>query len=116
VSAGAIIEEATGEMKVKQDTTNVATHFLRMDQFLGFEGSVGEDHVTCRSCWLVLLLGVLGDVAVHTRFGSLDDSCCSSSASVNSSDGGVCVSKSELVLLTGFSSSRPGLSYSLPLR
>lgn len=60
LSAGAIIEEATGEMKVKQDTTNVATHFLRMDQFLGFEGSVGEDHVTCRSCRLVLLLRVWG--------------------------------------------------------
>jgi hypothetical protein len=60
LSAGAIIEEATGEMKMKQDTTNVATHFLRMDQFLGFEGSVGEDHVTWRSCWLVLLLGVWG--------------------------------------------------------
>jgi hypothetical protein len=54
LSAGAIIEEATGEMKVKQDMTNVATPFLRMDQFLGFEGSVREDHVTCRSCWLVL--------------------------------------------------------------
>ena len=45
-SAGATIEEETGEMKVKQETTTVAAHFLRMLQFLGFAGSSGESHVT----------------------------------------------------------------------
>ena len=44
--AGAIIEEDTGDMKVKEDTTTVAAHFLLIDQFFGFSGSSGPDHVT----------------------------------------------------------------------
>lgn len=44
-SAGATMDDDTGEMKVKADTTSVATHFLRIGQFLGFSGSSGPVHV-----------------------------------------------------------------------
>jgi len=46
VRAGAIIEEDTGDMKVKEETTSVAAHFFLIDQFLGFPGSSGPSHVT----------------------------------------------------------------------
>ena len=36
--AGATIEDDTGEMKVKDDTTIVAAHFLLNVQFLGSSG------------------------------------------------------------------------------
>lgn len=39
--AGAIIDEATGVMKVNIATVIVASHFLLDDQFLGFSGSFG---------------------------------------------------------------------------
>ena len=44
---GAIIEEHTGDMKVKEDTTKVAAHFLPSDQFFEFSGSSGPAQVTC---------------------------------------------------------------------
>lgn len=90
-------------MKAKQDTTNVASHFLRRGQFLGLDGSVGEDHVTYRTrCYsLVLLLGLLEGEAALTRFGTSGDPFCSSAASLpDSLGGGVCFSKSEVVLAT----------------
>ena len=45
-SAGATIDDDTGEMKVRADTSSVAAHFLRVGQFLGFSGSSGLFHVT----------------------------------------------------------------------
>lgn len=45
-SAGATMDDDTGEMKVKADTTSVVIHFLRIGQFLGFSGSSGPFHVT----------------------------------------------------------------------
>lgn len=47
--AGATIEDETGDMKVKDDTTIVAAHFLLKLQFFGFSGSSGPSHET----WLV---------------------------------------------------------------
>ena len=47
--AGATIEEETGEMKVKDDTINVAAHFWPAVQFLGFFGSSKPSHETCTS-------------------------------------------------------------------
>ena len=44
--AGAIIEDDTGEMRVKKDTTTVMIHFLRIVQFFGFSGSSGLDQDT----------------------------------------------------------------------
>ena len=44
--AGATMEEETGEMKVKEETTIVAAHLCLVDQFLGFWGSSGPSHVT----------------------------------------------------------------------
>ena len=46
VKAGATIDEDTGEMKVKEETTMVAAHFFFMVQFLGFSGSSLPSHVT----------------------------------------------------------------------
>ena len=45
--AGATIEDDTGEMNVKDDTTIVAAHFLLKLQFFGFPGSSGPSHETC---------------------------------------------------------------------
>lgn len=53
--AGAIIDDDTGDIKVKQDTTNVAAHFFLIDQFLGFSGSSGPDQVT----YTVLLVSLV---------------------------------------------------------
>lgn len=44
--AGATMEEETGEMKVKDETTKVAPHLRFFDQFLGYFGSSGPSHVT----------------------------------------------------------------------
>ena len=46
VVEGATIEDDTGEMSVKSETTKVAIHFLRFGQFLGLRVSEGESHVT----------------------------------------------------------------------
>ena len=46
VVEGATMDEDTGEMSVKSETTNVAIHFLRFGQFLGLRGSEAESHVT----------------------------------------------------------------------
>lgn len=43
---GDTMVEDRGEMSVKEEMTNVAIHFLRLGQFLGFLGSEGESHVT----------------------------------------------------------------------
>src|SRR4051812_40302389 len=45
-NAGATMEEETGDMNVKDETTNVAAHFRFMLQFFGFRGSCGPSHVT----------------------------------------------------------------------
>jgi hypothetical protein len=45
-SAGATIDDETGEMKEKRETMAVAAHFLPNDQFLGFEGSSTPFQVT----------------------------------------------------------------------
>ena len=47
VRAGATIEDETGDMNVKDDTTIVAAHFLPKLQFFGFSGSSGPSHETC---------------------------------------------------------------------
>jgi len=44
--AGVTIEDETGEMKVKDETTSVAAHLRRFVQFFGFSGSSGPFHVT----------------------------------------------------------------------
>lgn len=44
--AGATIDDDTGEMKVKDETTNVAAHLCPFVQFLGFSGSSGPFQVT----------------------------------------------------------------------
>jgi hypothetical protein len=49
LSAGATMEEETGEMKVKEDTTRVAAHFLPILQFLGLSGSYENPRVSKRS-------------------------------------------------------------------
>lgn len=46
VNAGATIDDDTGDMKVKEDTTSVAAHFFFMVQFFGFSGSSGPFQVT----------------------------------------------------------------------
>lgn len=38
--------EATGEIKVKHETSMVAVHFLLLGQFLGLAGSSGPSQVT----------------------------------------------------------------------
>lgn len=58
VRAGAIMDEETGEMKVKQETMTTADHFLPIDQFLGFPGSSGPFQVTCGLVWLIGFLGM----------------------------------------------------------
>ena len=47
VRAGATIDDETGEMRVKKDTTIVAAHFRLKVQFLGFAGSSEPSHETC---------------------------------------------------------------------
>lgn len=44
--AGASMVEETGEMKVKQETRIVDSHFLFLAQLWGFEGSSGPSQVT----------------------------------------------------------------------
>ena len=44
--AGATMEEETGEMNVKDETTIVAAHLRRLAQFFGFSGSSAPFHVT----------------------------------------------------------------------
>lgn len=46
VNAGATMEEETGEMKVKEDTTRHAAHLRRIDQFFGLAGSSGPSQET----------------------------------------------------------------------
>jgi len=48
VNAGATIDDETGEMNVKEDTTIVAAHLFLRVQFFGFSGSSGPFHVTCQ--------------------------------------------------------------------
>jgi hypothetical protein len=38
------MDEETGEMNVKQETTKTAAHLLFIDQFFGFSGSSGPCH------------------------------------------------------------------------
>jgi hypothetical protein len=45
-SAGATIDDETGEMREKRETMAVAAHFLPKDQFLGFAGSSRPFQVT----------------------------------------------------------------------
>ena len=47
VRAGATMDDETGEMRVKKDTTIVAAHFRLKVQFLGFAGSSEPSHETC---------------------------------------------------------------------
>lgn len=47
-SAGATIDDETGEMKVKRETVMTAAHFFLSGQFLGFSGSSGPSQVTYR--------------------------------------------------------------------
>jgi hypothetical protein len=42
------MDEDTGEIKVKRETVIIAAHFFLFGQFLGFSGSSGPSHVTCR--------------------------------------------------------------------
>lgn len=46
LSAGATMDEETGEMKVKQETTNTAAHLFPIDQFFGFSTSSGPFQAT----------------------------------------------------------------------
>jgi hypothetical protein len=45
VRAGATIDEETGEIKVKHDTTKTAAHLFLIGQFFGLSGSSGPRHV-----------------------------------------------------------------------
>lgn len=45
------MDDDTGEMKVKAETSSVAAHFLRVGQFMGFSGSSGPFQVTFSSQW-----------------------------------------------------------------
>lgn len=69
--AGATIDDETGEMNVKDDTTTVAAHFRFRDQFLGFSGSSGPSQVTFIP--VSLSSGQASGGNSHTRFGSLID-------------------------------------------
>lgn len=66
------MDEETGEMKVKEETTMVATHLRLVDQFFGFSGSSGPSQVTCiqgeRYATTIVVRPRL------TRFGSSVDS------------------------------------------
>jgi len=53
---GATIEEETGDINVKKDTTNVAAHFFLIDQFLEFSRSSGPDQSPIRWFLSVLFL------------------------------------------------------------
>src|ERR1700761_3053835 len=44
--AGATMDEETGDINVKDETTNTAAHFRLNDQFFGFPGSSGPSQVT----------------------------------------------------------------------
>lgn len=60
--AGAIIDELTEDSKLKSDTGTILFHLRRVVQFLGWSGSSGPSHVTCRSVcsgWPVLTLCAL---------------------------------------------------------
>lgn len=46
VNAGATMEEETGEMKVKEETTRHAAHLRRIGQFFGLAGSSGPSQET----------------------------------------------------------------------
>lgn len=48
--AGASMVEETGEMNVKQETRIVESHFLRLVQLCGLEGSWGPSQVTWPLC------------------------------------------------------------------
>ena len=43
---GEIMVDDNGERRVNKDTTKVAIHFFRLDQFLGFFGSLALSQVT----------------------------------------------------------------------
>lgn len=45
------MDDDTGEMNVKADTSSVAAHFLRVGQFMGFSGSSGPFHNTFLTPW-----------------------------------------------------------------
>ena len=45
-NAGATIDDETGDMKVKDETTSVANHFRFVVQFFGLAGSSGPSQVT----------------------------------------------------------------------
>ena len=46
--AGAIMEDARGEMKVKEAVTIVAAHFFLFGHALGLRGSLGPEKSTCK--------------------------------------------------------------------
>lgn len=56
-------------MKVKQDTTTVATHFFLIDQFLGFSGSSGLDQVTYTLLFSILLHAALSTTPLIPDLG-----------------------------------------------
>lgn len=56
-------------MKVKQDTTTIATHFFLIDQFLGFSGSSGLDQVIYTLSFSVLLHATLSTTPLISDLG-----------------------------------------------
>lgn len=56
-------------MKVKQDTTTVATQFFLIDQFLGFSGSSGLNQVTYTLLFSVLLHAALSTTPLIPDLG-----------------------------------------------
>jgi hypothetical protein len=60
-SAGAIIDEARGEMKVNEAVTMVAAHFFLFGHPLGLRGSVGP----VKSTWTTLAQHYLSNTSTY---------------------------------------------------
>ena len=53
------MEDDTGEMKVKDETTSVASHFLLRVQFFGFSGSSSPSQVTYKEYCQTILVALV---------------------------------------------------------
>ena len=47
-NTGAMVAESIEDRKLNDDIGRSVVHFRRIGQFLGFSGSSGPAHVTCR--------------------------------------------------------------------
>ena len=67
------MELANGDIKLKPDTTSVAAHLRRRDQFFGLAGSSGPSHVTNVESSLSLLKSRLGGFSGSLMLASGND-------------------------------------------